>query len=308
MSRSESRLPKDYYLYGDRERDVGQDSLNIEELRQRSSQHDWIIRPHFHPNHIQLMLFTSGGAETRIENIVLEPRAGTLVVHPVGTVHEIRYLPGTEGMTITVAVPYVESLLREETELSQALLVPQVHELGSSYENVAAAFTEILGEFRNREQGWSTAIKGRFQSLLVQLHRLQRQMAQPVQVRRDLQLALGLRDLIEVNFRQKKHMTFYARKLAISPQRLNAACKSALGCPASQVLHDRIMVEARRLLTYTELTVAEVGHDLGFDDSAYFNRFFAKRAGQSPGAWRAVYSATRRVEGKAIDLSNNFDD
>lgn len=305
MNNSRPRPLPEYYLYGESGPDVEQDRLNIEELRQRSSQHDWIIRPHFHPNHIQLMLFTAGGADTRIENLALAPRAGMLVVHPAGMVHEIQYSPGTEGMTITVAVPYVEALLREAKELSQVLLAPQVHDLGSSYEYVASAFSEIFVEFTNREPGWTTAIRGRFQSLLVQLHRLQRQMAQPTQIRRDLQLALGLRDLVEVNFRQEKHMTFYAGKLAISPQRLNAACKSALGCPASQVLHDRVMVEARRLLTYTELTVAEVGHDLGFDDPAYFNRFFAKRAGQSPGAWRAINSATRLAEGKSVDLSNS---
>lgn len=48
------------------------------------------------------------------------------------------------------------------------------------------------------------------------------------------------------------------------------------------------MVEARRLLTDTEMNVAEIGHDLGFDDPAYFNRFFSARADQPPGAWRKL--------------------
>lgn len=296
MTKSNSPPLPGYYLYGDDAMDLGLDGLNIEELRQRSSAHDWIIRPHHHPDHLQLMLFSSGGARTRIEGTVLTPCAGSLVVHPAGMVHEIRYAPGTEGMTITVAQSYVEALLREDKELSRALLLPQMHDLGAAYDDVSAAFAAILAEFRGREPGWAMAIRGHFATVLVHLHRRQRQNAQPLRMRRDLQLAIALRDLVERDFRREKQMTAYADRLAISPQRLNAACKSALGCAASQVLHDRLMVEARRLLTYTELSIAEVGHDLGFDDPAYFNRFFAKRAGQSPGLWRAAHSATWRAQ------------
>lgn len=293
---SENQPLPGYFLYGERANDVGLDSLNIEELRERSLRHAWIIRPHFHPDHVQLMLFNKGGAETRIEGRVLAPREGAIVVHPAGMVHEIRYLPGTEGLTITVAKSYLDSLIRENAGISGVLQVPETYLLKSSYEEVRAAFSDILSESRTRAPGWNMAVRGRFLTVLVHLQRLHRQFAQPSRLRRDLQLAIALRDLVERTFRTEKRMSYYAGRLAISPQRLNAACKSALGCPASQVLYDRIMVEARRLLAYTELTVAEIGHDLGFDDPAYFNRFFAHRAGQPPGAWREACSATRRAE------------
>jgi AraC family transcriptional activator of pobA len=130
----------------------------------------------------------------------------------------------------------------------------------------------------------------------VGLHRLHHQATQPPRPRRDLQLATELIEIVEKNFRHLRKMSDYASLLAISPQRLNAACQSALGCSASQILHDRLLTEARRLLAYTELTVAEVGHELGFDDPAYFNRFFANRAGHPPGAWRAAHSATLRAD------------
>ncbi|MFV0383319.1 helix-turn-helix domain-containing protein [Paracoccus sp. (in: a-proteobacteria)] len=296
MSQVPAALPG-YFLYGDKARDIGLDTLNIEELRERSSRHDWIIHPHHHPHHIQLMLFTKGGADTRIEGVALTPRAPALVVHPAGMVHGIRYLPGSEGMTITVAKTYAEALVRDQPQLLSALQSPAVWRLGDAFDQVAADFTQTLHETRTRDPGWAMAVRGRFLTILVRLHRLQHRLAQPARPRRDLQLAAGLRDLVEQDFRGEKQISAYARRLAVSPQRLNAACKSALGCPASQVLHDRLIVEARRLLAYTEMTVAEIGHDLGFDDPAYFNRFFARRAGQSPGAWRAAHSATWRVDG-----------
>ena len=48
------------------------------------------------------------------------------------------------------------------------------------------------------------------------------------------------------------------------------------------MLHDRLMLEAKRCLIYTAWTIAEVGYALGFEDPAYFSRFFSRRAGVSP--------------------------
>lgn len=285
-----------YFLYGENNPDVDLDTLHIEELLERSSRHDWIIRPHHHPRHIQLMLITKGGASTLIEGQQFDLEAGTLMVHPVGMVHEIRYQPGSAGPTITVAKSYVDALLRDTPQMLAPLAKPQAYALGKLTADVAMGFQQIQQESRMRAAGWNIAMRGHFLTILVHLQRLQQAGHQPLKGRRDLQLAQALRDIVEAEFRQQKAMAFYASRLAISPQRLNAACQTALGCSASQVLHDRTMVEARRLLAYTERTIAEIAHDLGYDDPAYFNRFFSARAGQPPGAWRATYSATQRAD------------
>ena len=54
------------------------------------------------------------------------------------------------------------------------------------------------------------------------------------------------------------------------------------------VLHERILLEAKRILLYTDHTVARVAHMTGFEDPAYFSRFFAQRTGQSPASWRKL--------------------
>jgi AraC family transcriptional activator of pobA len=63
------------------------------------------------------------------------------------------------------------------------------------------------------------------------------------------------------------------------------------------VLYDRILVEAKRCLLYTEMTVAEIGHAIGYDDPAYFNRFFSLRVGRPPGTYRSEAATTQRVGG-----------
>ena len=91
---------------------------------------------------------------------------------------------------------------------------------------------------------------------------------------------------MEQHFHDERRIEFYAGELGVTPARLNAACKARLGITASRLLHDRIITEAKRWLIYTGMTVAEIGYALGFDDPAYFSRFFSKRTGVAPGRLR----------------------
>lgn len=95
-------------------------------------------------------------------------------------------------------------------------------------------------------------------------------------------LALRCRDLVERHFRSERRLAFHADALAATPARLNAVCKARFGATASGLLHDRIITEAKRRLIYTGMSAAEIGYALGFEDPAYFSRFFSKRAGVSP--------------------------
>ena len=77
-----------------------------------------------------------------------------------------------------------------------------------------------------------------------------------------------------------------AAELGITPTQLNRACQQVLGHSASQVLHQRLLLEAQRDLAYTAMTVGEIALDLGFCEAGYFTRFFRQRVGVTPGQWR----------------------
>jgi AraC family transcriptional regulator, transcriptional activator of pobA len=88
--------------------------------------------------------------------------------------------------------------------------------------------------------------------------------------------------LIDKNFDQHLSVQEYAEKLNISPNYLNALCKQELGKTAVGLVHERILLEAKRLLYSTMLTAKEISSELNFEDTAYFNRFFKKHTGQTP--------------------------
>ena len=93
-------------------------------------------------------------------------------------------------------------------------------------------------------------------------------------------------DLVERSFIEHRQVGHYADALAISPDHLNELVKERLGRTASGLIHDRMLLEARRLLLYADQSIKEVGYALNMKDPAYFTRWFHKAAGMTPVAYR----------------------
>ncbi|OAV42940.1 AraC family transcriptional regulator [Lewinella sp. 4G2] len=92
--------------------------------------------------------------------------------------------------------------------------------------------------------------------------------------------------LVEKNFRQYHQVQDYAGLLFKSPKTLSNLFKKAGAKSPLKIIQERISLEAKRLLRYTDKDVAEIGYDLGFVESSHFSRFFKKMEGMSPGAFR----------------------
>jgi AraC family transcriptional activator of pobA len=95
-------------------------------------------------------------------------------------------------------------------------------------------------------------------------------------------------DLVEREFRRWHRVDEYAARLRVSPGHLSVLCKSHLGHSASGEIHRRLLIEARRLLLYTDKPAFAVARELGFADPAYFGRFFKREQRQTPRAYRVL--------------------
>lgn len=285
-----------YYLYGDGGADVELDFLHVEPLVDRSGPNGWRIRPHAHPDHMQIMLIHGGGGHVQLEDSRHPIPVPAVLVLPAGCVHQFRFDPGTDGFVITAALGLLNSATAGDARLAQAVARPAVLPLsgaGLDLPEVIVTFEGLLREFVWDAPGRRTAILALYMRLLVIVLRLSIAQDRPAPAPgdRDQDLLMRYRTLIEAHFRDQRSPAFYAAALAVTPARLNAACKARAGRTATTILHDRILLEAKRLLVYTDHGVARIAQMTGFDDPAYFSRFFAQRGGISPAGYRKARAA-----------------
>lgn len=119
---------------------------------------------------------------------------------------------------------------------------------------------------------------------------IERQLAAAVaEAKRPLaaqRLARAYADLLEREFRSGQGVGDYARTLGVTPTHLSRVCNQCCGRSASDLLHDRLIFEARRLLAETKVPIGAISAELGFTSPAYFTRAFQHRTGKTPSAFR----------------------
>lgn len=99
-------------------------------------------------------------------------------------------------------------------------------------------------------------------------------------------LAAAFSDLVERDYRSKKSVAAYAAILGVTPTHLSRSCKQACGKSALAIINDRILFEARLLLSSSRTPVQEIAKSLGFASAAYFSRSFHAATGQTPSDFR----------------------
>ncbi len=98
----------------------------------------------------------------------------------------------------------------------------------------------------------------------------------------NLDLVFHFKELLNANFRSQKKVILYAKQLNVTTKRLNSATNKTLGINPKQMIDNRVMLEAKRLLAYTTESVKEIGFQLGFDESTNFIKFFRKQINLTP--------------------------
>jgi AraC family transcriptional activator of pobA len=93
--------------------------------------------------------------------------------------------------------------------------------------------------------------------------------------------------LVDRDHARRHRVADYARELGVSPGHLNALCRKRRRTSASALVRERLTLEAKRLLVHSDLTAAEIAFRLGFEDPAYFARYFRREAGSPPTTFRA---------------------
>ena len=91
---------------------------------------------------------------------------------------------------------------------------------------------------------------------------------------------------LEASYKENLSVEDYASSLAISSKQLNRIVSNIVGENTSNIIKNRKLLEAKRLLSYSTLSILQIVDELGYTDSSYFNRVFKKAFGMTPLAFR----------------------
>ncbi len=101
--------------------------------------------------------------------------------------------------------------------------------------------------------------------------------------------------LVETRFLLTSSLEDYATFLHVTTNHLTETIKQATGKPAGRIIRERLLMEAKRLLQYSDMSTSEIAYKLGFEDASYFSRFFRKYTSLSPSGFRASFQRVLAV-------------
>lgn len=274
-----------FKLYGDSLDWPTPDLLHCESIPERSRLHDWEIRPHRHADLTQLLYVRRGWAEVEVEGVRTRIDEAAVQVVPPLCVHGFRFSEGVDGYVLTLATPLLAQLEAASDGQQAALRSAGLHRAGADRRYLNTLFEAIEREYRNPAPARDLLLRSLVGVLAVWVGRqmLVRQAQRPG---RGQQLLATFTRLVERDFCQHRSVEQYAAQLDITPAYLNTLARRFTGHTAQGVLHRRLLLEARRQLIYTAMTVSQISDALGFSEPAYFSRFFKRLTGQAPRDFR----------------------
>lgn len=245
--------------------------------------------PHRH-DYWEIFLFVAGGGAHDID-FRTHP-IGDRSVHLVmpGQVHQVRRAPASHGHILLfteefhaldagrgalASLPYlgIEGPVVALDESDLALLLGTVETIAAEFEGSGAYRQEML--------------RSLLEIVLIRLRRrLELTRGEASDGERAIELVMRLQRLVDRHFTTVHAPAAYAEMLAVTPNHLNTVVRRRLGRTIGELIHERLLLEAKRLLFHTSLTVKEIAYRLAYDDPSYFTRFFRTHAGETPQTFR----------------------
>ena len=256
-------------------------------------EHLFIREPHKHNFYI-IILITQGSGTHTIDFRKYEVVPGQLFFMIPGQVHSWELSDDADGFVVFFSAefymrefpfrklynfPFFNALLH-----TSALLI-NGEEQAALLQTISSLQTEYLNRFLMRQEMISSYLN----VLLIQMTRIYRaQNPGSEEQSKELTQLQALENLVEQHYKEHLPVTYYADQLLMSAKHLKEICKRSLGKTTTDLIQERLVLEAKRLLVHSELTSSQIAAELGYFDSTYFYRFFKKHTGRTPEQFRSA--------------------
>ncbi|WP_213280172.1 helix-turn-helix domain-containing protein [Chryseobacterium indologenes] len=244
-------------------------------------------------SHYIFTCMESGHVKMMVDFKTVESKDSTLFCVLPGQVHQGLLMKDVCGWFVAVKAELVPDTVRSFFDESLGEIQPLpidkslIQEMNTTASLLHASYTD---DMPSSKEGFLVvqSLLNAFLGMFVLIYS-RKNLSPASSENRALQLSRTFRSLVRKDFKTTKSPSGYAEILNITRGYLTEAVREATGKPAQHWIHQEILIEAKRLLVFTSLSVKEIAYELGYSDHTYFSRLFSKLEDQSPSEFRNLY-------------------
>jgi AraC family transcriptional activator of pobA len=247
----------------------------------------FILAPHRHDFYVG-MLFTEGSGTHQIEFNNYDIKPGHVFMIAPGEVHNWSLSADIDGYIFFHTKEFFDlNFTREKVDnypfyccLRNDPLIPLT---GKSRKEITELFSEIVYEYKHTKLLKFQKLSSLVNVLYITLSRIYLpDKTIQTQNLHYLGKLKELEKLIDKHFTEYKFPKRYALLMHVSEKHLNRICKICLNKTMTQLIADRIVLEAKRRLAFAKSTISQIADELGYSNTSYFIQLFKKKTGQTP--------------------------
>lgn len=255
--------------------------------------------PHRH-NYYHLLWMTDAAGTHMLDFESFPVRSNTVFFVSPGQLHAWNSTVRPKGYVINFSTEFFVQMFPRSDDIAQfpffhiARDTPVLYMDQTQHDQLLPLLVEMENEVLSRGDGRLDIVRSYLLVLLTRLRRLYPERHADGMSPQNYSLTKRYKLLIEQHYLDFGPVRDYAEKLHVTERQLNDALKRTLGKTAGQLVQERMVLEAKRLLSNTDLSVAEIAYQLNFEDFAYFCRFFKKHTQFTPGEFKKRMSDATR--------------
>lgn len=163
---------------------------------------------------------------------------------------------------------------------------PYINLETSDYIEIDTILEKLIIEIQNSSNCSTAVVKAYLQLILALCSKIKSNDTIIKEEKNSYHPLMNFKILLENNFRNERQPSFYAAQMGISPNSFSKICKQQFFKTPSTLIHERVILESKKLIHLTYKSIKEIAAELHFDDENYFSRYFKKHTGITPTAFR----------------------
>lgn len=240
--------------------------------------------PHRH-DFFQVMLVTQGSGWHQIDFKKYAVKKGQIFTMKPGQMHSWGLKKNVKGFLVEFNNQSLNSFKEGSLLIKDFAHLPDECELKSrqTFASMLELCKLMNAEFEAGQSMHDLCLQSYLSAFIITFTRTHQLKPFP---QNSLSIIEKFKELVEEHFRTSHKVDFYAKKLGLSAKVLTMQLSRTIRRSPRDLIQERILLEAKRYLAFSDLNIAEIGYELGFDDANYFSRFFRIHEHQNPAEFR----------------------